>query len=81
MAQAKDLWANAALRTKVESNLGKPVLALFELPMNAAEQAVVKTLNLKEGDIVASLTLGGIHSHTWCCCASFPPDCDADVDG
>lgn len=78
---ARDLMSNTNLRTKVENNLGKPVLALLELPMSAAEQNIVKALNLKEGDILTQITLGGVHAHTWCCCASIPPDCDADIDG
>lgn len=78
---ARDLMGNVALKAKVEKNLGKPVLALLELPMNAAEQDIVKTLGMKEGDIMAQIALGGVHTHTWCCCVSLPPDCDADIDG
>jgi hypothetical protein len=81
MANSAKVITDAAFHAKVEKNLGRPVLALLELPMSPAEQQIVKALNLKEGDILNQITLGGVHTHTWCCCVSLPPDCDADIDG
>lgn len=78
---AKDLMGNRALVEKIEKNLGKPVLALLELPASAQEAKLIQDLGLKEGDIIASLDLGGIHTHTWSCSASLPPDCSVDIDG
>jgi hypothetical protein len=81
MPEPPKLINNPVLQSKVEKNLGKPVIAMLELPMNAAEQKIVQALGLKEGDILNAITLGGVHTHTWCCCVSVPPDCDADIDG
>lgn len=82
MAQAaKSLMDNRELVAKVERNLGKPILALLETPASPQEVRLIKELGLQEGDIIASLDIGGIHLHTWSCSVSFPPDCAVDVDG
>lgn len=78
---AKSLMDNRDLVAKVERNLGKPILALLETPASPQEAKLIETLGLKEGDILASLDLGGIHLHTWSCSVSLPPDCAIDVDG
>jgi hypothetical protein len=82
MAQlAKDISSNTALVAKIEKNLGKSVLGLLELPATAQEAKLISALGLKEGDIIASLDIGGIHDHTWSCSVSLPPDCAVDADG
>ena len=81
MASAKSLMDNAGLVSKVEKNLGMPVLALLELPASAQEAKMISDMGLKEGDIITSLKIGGIHAHTWSCSVSVPPDCAVDVDG
>ena len=78
---ARSLMENRELVAKVERNLGKPVLALLETPASAQEKTLIKELGLKEGDLIASLDLGGIHLHTWSCSVSIPPDCAVDIDG
>jgi hypothetical protein len=81
MPEEAKLMNNPRLKSLVEKNLGRPVLAMIELPMPEAERKIVQALNLKEGDILSSITMGGVNTHTWSCCASLPPDCDADIDG
>jgi hypothetical protein len=79
--QAKDVTNDTAKVKAVEAKLGKPVLALLELPASPEEARLISTMNLQEGDIITSLDVGGIHDHSWSCSVSIPPDCSVDVDG
>lgn len=80
---AKDVSSNTALKQKIEKSLGKPVLFMMEVPMSAAEQNLVKSANLKDGDLLNSLIMGGVHAHSWSCTVSGGSggwDCTVDGD-
>jgi hypothetical protein len=77
----KDVFSNKDLVSKMEKNLGKTILSLMQVPANETEAKLITALGLKEGDIIASLDIGGIHDHSWSCGASLPPDCSIDADG
>lgn len=83
MADAK-VVNNPEFQAKVEKNLGRPVLALLELPMSDEEKKAIDALKLPEGSILTQLQismLGSLSPHTWCCSVSYPPDCTIDADG
>jgi hypothetical protein len=81
VTRARDVTNDTARVEALEKKLGATVLALLEVPASPQEVQLISSMNLKEGDIIDTIKMGGIHDHTWCCSVSVPPDCSVDVDG